>query len=112
MAQQAHTAIKKKLTKRLNELQSKVREIDHDLRVPGDADFEENAIEREGDEVLEGLGNASVVEMNHIKHALERIESGTYGECEMCGNDIAPKRLEALPYTSICIDCAAKPRHH
>jgi DnaK suppressor protein len=108
MAKEQYSAAKKRLTKRMNELTSKVKEIDHNLREPGDADFEENAIEREGDEVLEGLGNASVVEINHIKHALDRIAEGTYGECEMCGNEIAPKRLEALPYTSICIDCAGK----
>lgn len=108
MTRQDYSATKKRLSKRLAELTAKIREIDHNLREPGDADFEENAIEREGDEVLEGLGNASMVEINHIKHALDRIHSGTYNECEMCGADIAPKRLEALPYTSICIDCAAK----
>jgi RNA polymerase-binding transcription factor DksA len=108
MTDKQHAAVRKKLEERLEVLNAKIREIDHDLREPGDADFEENAIEREGDEVLEGLGAAGVIEINHIKHALERIENGTYGECEMCGGDIAPKRLEALPYTSVCIDCASR----
>jgi RNA polymerase-binding transcription factor DksA len=108
MTKKKYATVRKNLEERLEALNAKIREIYHDLREPGDADFEENAIEREGDEVLEGLGTASVIEINHIKHALERIESGAYSECEMCGGDIAPKRLEALPYTSVCIDCAAK----
>lgn len=108
MPQADYAKVKKRLQKRLDELNAKVREIDHNLREPGDADFEENAIEREGDEVLEGLGKSGVVEMNHIKHALDRIANGSYGECEMCGGEIAPKRLVALPYTSVCIDCASK----
>ena len=40
-----------------------------------------------------------------IKLALERIESGTYGSCEECGEDISIKRLEARPVTTKCIDC-------
>ncbi len=40
-----------------------------------------------------------------IKSALERIEDGTYGICEACGEDISIKRLMARPVTSKCIEC-------
>jgi len=40
-----------------------------------------------------------------IKKALERIEDGTYGICEECGEDIGFKRLEARPVTTLCIKC-------
>jgi len=40
-----------------------------------------------------------------IKHALERIEAGTYGICEKCGEDIAFERLKARPVTVYCIHC-------
>ena len=40
-----------------------------------------------------------------IKEALERIESGTYGICEDCGEDISEARLKARPVTTLCIDC-------
>ncbi len=43
-----------------------------------------------------------------IKEALERIEDGTYGECEICGEDIAIDRLKARPVTTQCIDCKQK----
>jgi RNA polymerase-binding protein DksA len=44
--------------------------------------------------------------LEEISAALERIRTGTFGRCESCGNDIARERLQALPYTSLCINCA------
>jgi DnaK suppressor protein len=46
--------------------------------------------------------------MNKILIALEKIESGTYGECEMCGEEIDVKRLEARPVAELCIDCKSQ----
>ncbi len=43
-----------------------------------------------------------------IKKALERIDDGTYGICEGCGEDIGFKRLEARPVTTLCIECKSK----
>ena len=40
-----------------------------------------------------------------IKEALERIEDGTYGVCELCGENISEPRLKARPVTTLCIDC-------
>ena len=43
-----------------------------------------------------------------IKKALERIENGTFGICETCGEDISIARLKARPVTSQCIECKSK----
>ncbi len=43
-----------------------------------------------------------------IKDALERLEDGSYGICEECGEDISEKRLKARPVTTLCIDCKKK----
>lgn len=40
-----------------------------------------------------------------IREALERVEDGTFGLCETCGDEIGEKRLEARPVTTQCIDC-------
>ncbi len=40
-----------------------------------------------------------------IRKALERIDAGTYGVCEMCGKPIPAGRLEALPYATRCVAC-------
>jgi DnaK suppressor protein len=43
-----------------------------------------------------------------IKNTLERIEDGTFGTCDACGEDISIKRLKARPVTAQCIDCKTK----
>jgi DnaK suppressor protein len=47
--------------------------------------------------------------LEDVVAALGRIDRGTYGRCERCGNDISPERLEAVPTASLCIKC--KQRH-
>jgi DnaK suppressor protein len=46
--------------------------------------------------------------INKIKAALDRIEEGEFGECEMCGEDIGLARLRARPVTTYCIRCKTK----
>lgn len=43
-----------------------------------------------------------------IEHALDKIDSGTYGICDKCGGQIDPKRLEALPESALCVTCKAE----
>ena len=43
-----------------------------------------------------------------IKDALERIENGSFGICEACGEEISEERLKARPVTTRCIDCKTK----
>lgn len=43
-----------------------------------------------------------------IKEALERLEVGTFGICESCGEKISEKRLQARPITTLCVDCKRK----
>ncbi len=42
-----------------------------------------------------------------VESALERIEAGTYGDCEECGAKIPKLRLQAIPYTALCVKCAS-----
>jgi DnaK suppressor protein len=44
--------------------------------------------------------------LNRIDEALQRIEQGTYGTCEECGGSIPKLRLNAIPFTPVCIKCA------
>ena len=66
------------------------------------------AIEREGDEVLERLGQSGLDEIRRIMAALGRIRSGDYGFCAICGAEISQERLDALPATPFCKTCAAE----
>ena len=51
------------------------------------------------------MGNREQKHLGKIDYALKKIESGDYGVCEECGEEIAPARLEARPITLFCIDC-------
>jgi DnaK suppressor protein len=43
-----------------------------------------------------------------IDEALKRIDSGEFGECERCGEEIAEARIRAFPLTTLCIDCKSE----
>jgi DnaK suppressor protein len=44
--------------------------------------------------------------LGQIESSLERIEDGTYGQCDECGSRIPKQRLNAIPYASLCVKCA------
>lgn len=45
-------------------------------------------------------------EISQIEAAIKRVEDGLYGVCRSCRTPIDPERIEALPYTTLCIECA------
>ncbi len=45
-----------------------------------------------------------------VERALEKLDEGSYGTCERCGQPIAPARLEAMPAVKTCIQCASTQR--
>jgi RNA polymerase-binding transcription factor len=54
------------------------------------------------------LRDRSRLELHRVEVALRKLDGGTYGTCESCGNPIAAERLEAIPWVATCIDCARK----
>lgn len=97
---------KAQLEARLAELNERLHEIEDALDDEAPADAEDRASEREDDEVLEDLGNQGLQEIQMIRAALDRIRNGSYGDCVKCGAPISEKRLDLLPYTPFCRDCA------
>ena len=51
------------------------------------------------------LGNGNRELLRDVVAALRKIEDGSFGACERCGEAIAEKRLDALPFARYCIDC-------
>lgn len=101
---------KELLTQRLEELTAEVNkpvstvtnlndkyyDLVDQAMVEADIDFSFRLRERQGKLI------------DKIKSALERLEQGIYGVCEECGEEIAEKRLEARPVTTLCINCKKK----
>lgn len=98
------------LESRLAELRARLSEIDHELESHNSRDWEELAIERETDEVLEHMGLNGQTEIRAIEAALKRIEDGTFGFCTICGDELSPERLDLVPYAALCRDCATAKR--
>jgi DnaK suppressor protein len=76
-------------------------------------DQEDDAIKDLGDqanaaytrEFFFELGNGDRRLLRDVVAALQKIDNGSFGSCERCGEAIADKRLEALPFARYCIDC-------
>ncbi len=58
------------------------------------------------EEVTVGLLENEVQILQEVNAALLRIEQGTFGRCENCGQEISSKRLKVLPYARYCLRCA------
>jgi DnaK suppressor protein len=55
-----------------------------------------------------GVGTSLEVSAERVNRALAKLDEGTYGNCDSCGGPIAPARLEAVPESVLCIECASK----
>ena len=76
-------------------------------------ELEERAIELEEEaqkasiaKPYDKLDENGKIEIEQIDMALAKMSLGDYGICESCGDDIAPKRLQAIPWARLCVDCA------
>ena len=102
-----YNELKIKLEAKKEELQDRLNRIRQSKRKPHDKDWSEQATERENDDVVDALGESIMIELEQIDNALVRIDKDEYNICASCGDDIADERLHALPYTSVCINCAS-----
>lgn len=87
---------------------NKINRDIHHLDEPLSADFAEQAVERENEEVLGALGGAAQQELQEINRALLRMEQDEYEFCADCGASIPWTRLDILPSTTQCVNCAEK----
>jgi len=78
----------------------------HHREEPLPQDFAEQAVEMENSETMIALEDELSEQEREVDRALTRLAEGTYGTCIECGEDIAAERLQALPATSFCFDCA------
>ncbi len=102
-------SIRERLRSRQQLLMSRIAQISAEVRhedMPLPSDFEDQATERENEEVMDALGSAARQELDQINRTLKRMDDGDYGNCIDCGREIKAARLEALPFALRCIECA------
>ncbi len=96
-----------KLLSLKKEAEERLQKIEQDIQhEDAPKDWEDRATETENDETLESLGLLTEQELVQINAALARIDEGSYFHCSECGATIPEARLELLPYTTLCVNCA------
>ncbi len=110
---------KKRLEEEKSRLEEQIQDYERDLE---EARLTESSSDRSPDP---GNAEASSMKLEYAKElsieqntldllskvdrALDRVAAGTYGVCESCGNAIPVERLDVLPYSTICVECASRP---
>jgi len=106
--QDALLRLHKTLVSRRAEILKKLHEDLDNLRnfkEDSTGDAADVAFEAGSDEMASQLAELDSRELGQIERALIRLKQGTYGLCEACTQKIPVGRLNALPYTTLCIDC-------
>ncbi|HSM01905.1 MAG TPA: TraR/DksA C4-type zinc finger protein [Acidimicrobiia bacterium] len=120
LAQSTLDRFKKRLEEERERLEGLVRDIEADReevrltetssdRSPDPNTAEGGSLAFEMEKELSLWQNAQDI-LAKIEEAVGRIEDGTYGTCDGCGTAIPVARLDALPYTKLCVDCSASRR--
>jgi DnaK suppressor protein len=73
----------------------------------GIQDIGDDAANTYARQVLLGLSERERALLHQIDDALDRIDDGTFGVCDECGDNIGESRLEAVPYAILCVECKA-----
>lgn len=117
MNPQKQAKLRRRLEDRRTQIVSDVSYMADEIRALGiDQDDENGAlgnhIAEDGSSVTESERIVVVSEdlqdiLAQVNAALERMDEGTYGQCQRCGRSIAAARLEAFPYVAYCIECQA-----
>jgi len=102
---------KKKLEERQQQLRRNVSRTEQDGRSNDQdsaQDIADKAASSYNKEFLFHQSNSERQLLQMVEGALSRIRDGSFGQCISCGNEINPKRLEAVPWTRYCIACQEK----
>jgi len=93
-----------------DELRSRLVELgfgDDSAGLDYDANFADSSQVTAERGEAEALANTLRETLQEVEHALSKVGQGNFGTCERCENEISSARLEAMPSSRFCIDCAS-----
>jgi len=107
------SVMRRRLEEKQSEIQRHIAALTGSPTLPEDAiqasdgvlEPEEEAVDLEETDVDQAILDNEKALLVEVQQALARIENGTYGICTNCRQPIPEKRLEALPWASLCVTC-------
>ena len=107
--QDALLRLHKNLLARRSELRKRLglelEELAHVKHSSASGDAADAAFDSSGEELASTLAELESKELAQIERALRRLKAGTYGKCEVCNVSIPVARLNALPFSTLCVKC-------
>jgi DnaK suppressor protein len=104
--QRARTALEDQQSALRREIEDLGADPDADeVAFEADAGFSDRSHSTEERGRVIAVGRALRSNLREVERALAKLDAGTYGTCERCGNPIGDERLEAIPWAPLCIDC-------
>jgi len=88
-----------------------LEDLGHTKQSSTAGDSADAAFDSSGEELASQLAEIESREMQQIERALKRLKQGTYGLCEACNCKIPVIRLNALPFSTLCIKCQREMEH-
>lgn len=107
--QDALLRLHKGLIARRTELRKRLgldlEELAHVKHSSASGDAADAAFDASGEELTSALAELESKELAQIERALRRLKAGSYGKCEACSIRIPVARLNALPFSTLCVNC-------
>ena len=96
----------------LKRLGVELQDLGHGQLAEASGDSADAAFDSGSDEIASQLAELEARELNQVLRALARLKQGSYGRCEVCSAKIPVARLNALPYSTLCIKCQREIENH
>jgi DnaK suppressor protein len=82
-----------------------LEDLAHVKHSSASGDVADAAFDSSGEELASTLAELEAKELAQVERAIGRLKSGSYGKCEVCSTKIPVARLNALPFSTVCVKC-------
>lgn len=100
-----HNTLVNRRTELRKRLGMELEDLAHVKHSSASGDAADAAFDSSGEELASTLAELESKELAQVERALRRLKAGTYGKCEVCSIRIPVARLNALPFSTLCIKC-------
>src|SRR3954447_1495591 len=107
-----HKSLLDRRAELMKRLGIEIRDLGNSRMSNQTGDSADAAFDAGSNEISSQLAEIEARELNQVQRALARLKQGSYGSCEVCGVKIPVARLNALPYSTMCITCQRELEAH